>query len=308
MVSSNRQTVVSSLSTRLTRQSPAKPRGFWSSALRRLLRNRLAIVGLLLLVVLLLLTSFAELISPYDPIAQSRDAADRLSPPSADHPMGTDELRRDVFSRVLHGGRTTIQVGVISVSGATIVGIILGMCAGYYGGWIDDVISRFLDIVLTLPGILLAIAIVAILGASLQNAMLAIAVSTTPAFARLVRSVTLVEKNKVYIESCRALGASDLYILSRHIFPNVIPALIVVVTLNVASAIQIAAGLSFLGLGAQPPDPEWGSMLSNGRDYIRTGEWWMTVFPGVAILITVLSINLVGDALRSALDPRMRGL
>jgi peptide/nickel transport system permease protein len=284
----------------------SRPQSWWHPIWRQFARNKAAILGMIVLAVVLALTMAAPIIAPYHPLEQSTDPADYLSPPSWQRLMGTDDLRRDVFSRVLHGGGVTIRVGVISVAGAVTAGVLLGILAGYYGGLLDGFISRFIDVLLALPGVLLAIAVVAILGPSLQNAMLAVAVATTPTFARLVRSVALTEKNKMYVEGARALGASDWHILYRHILPNVIPPIIIVGTLSVASAIQIAAGLSFLGLGAQPPDPEWGAMLSGGRNYMRSGEWWMTVFPGVAIFITVLAINLMGDGLRDALDPRLR--
>jgi ABC-type dipeptide/oligopeptide/nickel transport system permease subunit len=210
------------------------------------------------------------------------------------------------MSRVLAGGRTTIEVSFLSVVGAAAVGLIFGLAAGYFGGVVDDVISRLIDALMTLPCILLAIAVVTILGPGLQNAMIAVAIAGMPIFARLVRGVTLAEKHKTYIESSRVIGATAWRIITQHILPNVFSSVIVLCTLNIANAIQIAASLSFLGLGAQPPDPEWGAMLSSGRDYILSGQWWLTVFPGLAIFITVMAINLVGDGLRDALDPRLR--
>ncbi len=278
----------------------------WQIAWRRLRRDRAAMAGAGILVIVLLLTLLAPLISPFDPLIQSEDPADRLSPPSLTHPMGTDELRRDIFSRVLHGGRTTIQAGFLSVFGAALIGSSLGLISGYFGGRIDEIVSRLIDVVLTLPGVLLAIVIIAILGPGLQNAMIAVALANIPTFTRLVRGVALTEKNQEYILAVRALGGSPWYIMRRHMLRNVLAPVIVVGTLTVASAIQVAAGLSFLGLGAQPPQPEWGAMLSNGRNYMRSGEWWMTVFPGVAIFIVVLAINLFGDGLRDALDPRLQ--
>ncbi len=279
----------------------------WFFIRRQLQRDKAALAGGALLLVIIALTSLAALVAPYDPLEQSTDSADLLTPPSAQHWMGTDDLRRDVLSRVLHGGRTTISVGVISISAAVSAGLVLGLVAGYFGGYVDDVISRLLDVLLTLPAILLAIVVITILGAGLQNAMLAVGIASMPAFARLVRGDTLVEKNKTYVEGSRAMGASHWHIMWQHILPNVLSSVIVVSTLRVASAIQIAAGLSFLGLGAQIPHPEWGAMLSLGRNYMRSGQWWMTVFPGLAIFITVMCINLLGDGLRDALDPRLRG-
>ena len=284
-----------------------KPHSQWYFVRRQLLRDKAAMAGGIVLIIILTLTIFAAAIAPFDPIAQSRDAADRLAPPSAVHPMGTDDLRRDTFSRVLYGGQTTLRVGVISVAGAVSAGLVLGLISGYFGGRLDDLISRLLDTLMTLPGILLSIVIITILGTGLTNAMLAVAISNMPTIARLVRGDTMVEKNKVYIEASRSMGGSHRHIMLVHILPNVIQSVIVIATLHVASAIQIAAGLSFLGLGAQPPNPEWGSMLNDGRDYMRSGEWWLTVFPGLAIFITVIAINLLGDGLRDALDPRLRG-
>lgn len=286
-------------------QQAIRSRSWWYLVWRQLRKDRAAMLGAALLVCMVTLALAAPLLTPYDPIGQSDDPADYLAAPSREHVFGTDELRRDVFSRVIHGGLITMRVGLLSVLGAISAGIPLGVLGGFYGGWVDSLIGRLIDVLLALPGVLLAISVVAILGAQLENAMLAVAVAMTPTFARLVRSVVLIEKNKLYIEAARAVGCSDFYLIVRHILPSVISPVIVIGTLNVASAIQIAAGLSFLGLGAQPPTPEWGAMLSGGRGYIRSGEWWLTVFPGIAILLTVLSINLLGDGLRDALDPRL---
>lgn len=291
----------------VARLQATKPRSQWYFVRRQLLRDKAAVIGGILLLIIILLTIFAPVITPYDPLAQSLDPADHLAAPSAAHPMGTDDLRRDVLSRVLVGGQTTISVGVISITGAIVGGLFLGLIAGYFGGSVDNIISRLIDIMLTLPGILLAIVVIAILGAGLENAMIAVAISSVPSFARLVRGDTLVEKHKTYVEGSRSMGGSHSHIILRHILPNVVQSVIVVGTLRVATAIQIAAGLSFLGLGAQPPNPEWGAMLSNGRNYMRSGEWWMTIFPGLAIFITVMCINLLGSGLRDALDPRLRG-
>ncbi len=284
----------------------SKARSPWYFVAQQLRRDKAAILGASVLAIVLLVTTFAPLISPYDPLVQSTDPDDRLRPPGPAHPMGTDDLRRDILSRILAGGQTTIRVGVLSVLGAALAGMTLGLIAGYFGGVVDDVISRLIDVLMTLPGILLAIVVVAILGSGLQNAMLAVAIASMPTFVRLVRGVTLAEKNKTYVEGSRMVGARDSHIIVQHILPNIISSVIVLSTLNVANAIQVAAALSFLGLGAQPPYPEWGAMLSSGRDYIRSGNWWMTVFPGLAIFITVMAINLLGDGLRDALDPRLR--
>ncbi len=285
-----------------------KPHGHWYFVRRQFLRDRAAIIAGIALLLILMLTALAPLIAPYDPVFQSENSEDRLAPPSLAHLMGTDDLRRDILSRVLYGGQTTLRVAIVSVIGAVVLGLVLGMVSGYFGGSSDEIISRFIDILMTLPGILLAIVIIAILGPGLNNAMIAVAVSGIPTISRLVRGDTLVEKNKVYIEASRAMGSSDWHIMAVHVAPNVIQSVIVVATLQVATAIQIAAGLSFLGLGQQPPNPEWGAMLSNGRNYMSSGKWWMTVFPGLAIFITVMAINLLGDGLRDAFDPRLRNL
>lgn len=283
-----------------------RARSPWYFVWRQFRRDKAAIAGVAILLLVLLLTALAPRIAPYDPLFQSAESEDRLAAPSAEHPLGTDDLRRDILSRILHGGQTTIRVGFLSVTGAMTAGLLLGMVAGFYGGWVDNVISRSIDILLTLPGILLAIVVVAILGSGLENAMIAVAISGMPVFARVARGATLSEKNKVYVDCAHATGATNGWLILRHILPNVLPPVVVLGTLYVATAIQVAAGLSFLGLGAQPPNPEWGAMLSQGRDYMRTGEWWMTVFPGAAIFVTVMAINLVGDGLRDALDPRLR--
>jgi peptide/nickel transport system permease protein len=280
----------------------------WRMAWNSMRRDKAAILGAVIILLVLLMILLAPIISPQDPIIQSDDPADYLAPPSLEHLMGTDDLRRDILSRILHGGRTTLQAGFFSVLAAAAVGIVLGMVAGFYGGRVDEVIGRLIDIVLAIPGILLAIAIIAILGPGLQNAMLAVAIGFIPTFARLVRGVTFTEINKDYILAARAVGGTNWHIIRRHVLRNVVAPVIVIGTLTIASAIQIAAALSFLGLGAQPPSPEWGAMLSNGRNFMRTGEWWMYLFPGAAIFLIVLAINLFGDGLRDALDPRLRNI
>lgn len=284
------------------------PQSQWRQILHSLRHDKAAILGALVLILALIMVTIAPVLTPYDPLEQSGDPADYLAAPSISHPMGTDDLRRDIFARVLYGGRITLRAGVIAVLAAASAGMILGMIAGFYGGRVDEVIGRLIDIILAIPGILLAIVILAILGPGLQNAMFAVAVSFIPTFARLARGATFTEKNKDYVLAARALGGSTWHIIRKHILRNVIAPVIVIGTLTVASAIQIAAGLGFLGLGAQPPHPEWGAMLSNGRTYISTGEWWMTVFPGLAIFLVVLAINLFGDGLRDALDPRLRNI
>jgi peptide/nickel transport system permease protein len=233
-----------------------------------------------------------------------QDPGNRFQAPSAEHWFGTDNLGRDVYSRVIHGTRVTLSVAFQAVFVGAIVGITLGIIAGYYGRWVDAVIMRIMDILLAFPGILLALAIVSALGASLGNVVIAIAIFSVPTFARIVRGSTLVVRNLEYIEAIRALGARDAKIIFQHVLPNVLSPIIVQATLYIATAILIASGLSFLGLGAQPPTPEWGLMLAGGRDFIWNAIH-VTLFPGLAIVFSVLAFNLLGDGLRDALDPRM---
>ncbi|HBY96778.1 MAG: ABC transporter permease [Ardenticatenaceae bacterium] len=270
--------------------------------LRQLRKDKAAVFGALLLLIIVLAALLAPVITPYDPLDTG---GERFLPPSRMHPMGTDELGRDVFARVLYGARISLRVGLFSVGIAAAVGVPLGLLSGYYGELIDNIIMRVMDIMLSFPGILLAIVVVAILGPGLENAMIAVGIAGVPSYARLVRSSTLVEKSKDYVEAARLLGVPTIRILFRHILPNVLAPVIVLATLGVASAILAAAGLSFIGLGAQLPTPEWGAMLSRGREYLRA-EWWLATFPGLAIVFTVLGINLLGDGLRDALDPRLR--
>jgi peptide/nickel transport system permease protein len=245
---------------------------------------------------------FADVIAPYDPVEQIPKAS--LHPPSRTYPLGTDIFGRDIFSRILYGGRVSLRIGLVSVAIAATNGIVLGLIAGYYGGWIDGVTMRVMDMFLALPGILLALVIVALLGPSITNVMISVGVSVIPVFTRVVRGSVLSARETVYVEAARVVGCPAYLILGRHILPNVVAPVMVLVTLNIAWAIIIGASLSYLGVGVQPPSPEWGAMLSDGRDYLR-GQWWIATFPGVAIFVTVLSINLVGDGLREALDPRM---
>ena len=255
------------------------------------------------MVFMILMAALAPLVAPFDPFKAEPLAARQA--PSLTHLMGTDHLGRDVFSRIIFGTRLSLRVGLISVSIAAVAGVVIGVTAGYYGGVLDAVSMRIVDLMLAFPGMLLALVIVFLLGPSLTNAMIAVGVAGIPTFARLVRGLTISQKENDYVQAARAVGAGDFSIVFRHILPNIIAPVIVMATLTVASAIVFCAGLSFLGLGAQPPLPEWGSMLNSGRLYIRTA-WWMTVFPGVMIMITALSINLVGDGLRDALDPRLK--
>lgn len=270
---------------------------------RRLLKNRRAVVGGIVLLVIIFLAIFAPYVTPYDPIKQ--DIRNRLQGPSMEHIFGTDQFGRDTFSRVVYGARLSLRVGFASILIALVGGCLLGLIAGFYGGILDNIIMRFVDILMSLPGFLLALAIVAALGPGMENVIIAIGVSYIPSFARLMRSSVLTIRELDYVSAAQALGSSDARMLFRHILPNSLNPIIVMSTLSLAGAILSAAGLSFLGMGTQPPTPEWGSMISASRPFIRVSHWCVTI-PGLAIFITVLCLNLVGDGLRDALDPRMK--
>jgi peptide/nickel transport system permease protein len=269
---------------------------------RRFRRQRTAMAGGIVLLALVLSAVFANLLAPYDPAEQIPKAS--LQPPSTTYLFGTDVFGRDIFSRILYGGRISLRIGLISVAIAASNGIVLGLIAGYYRRWIDGLIMRVMDMLLALPGILLALVIVAVLGPSITNVMFAVGASVIPVFTRVVRGSVLAARETAYVEAARVVGCANPLILRRHILPNIVAPVIVLGTLNIAWAIIIGASLSYLGVGVQPPVSEWGAMLSDGRDYLR-GQWWIATFPGVAIFITVLSMNLLGDGLREALDPRI---
>lgn len=273
----------------------------WQDTYRQLKKNKFAVLGFSIVVFFLLLGLFAPVLSPYE--FQAQVLGDRLQAPSAAHWLGTDDVGRDIFTRIAYGARISMQVGFFAVSGALIFGTLLGIVAGYFGRWVDMLISRIFDIMLAFPSILLAIAVVAILGASLQNALIAIAIINIPVFGRLVRSRVISIREEEYIMAARAQGMKDGRIIFKHILPNSLAPIIVQTTLGFGTAILEAAALGFLGLGAQPPSPEWGKMLADSRDYITLAPW--TLFaPGIAIMLVVLGFNLIGDGLRDALDPR----
>lgn len=275
----------------------------WRDSLRQLLRNRFAIAGMIIILFFILIAVFAPFITsyPYDKI----NPINRLQPPSAEHWFGADDVGRDIFTRIAFGARISLMVGLFAVTGALLFGTLLGIIAGYYGRWIDMIISRIFDILLAFPSILLAIAIVAILGASLQNALIAIAIVNIPIFGRLIRSKVISLREEEFIMAARAQGMKNGRIIFHHIFPNSVAPIIVQATLSFGTAILEAAALGFLGLGAQPPDPEWGAMLADSRDFIQLAPWTL-IFPGVSIMLVVLGFNLVGDGLRDALDPKMK--
>jgi peptide/nickel transport system permease protein len=261
------------------------------------------LAGLVVLIAIVLSAIFAPLVAPYDPIEQNTQAI--RQGPSLDHIFGTDTFGRDVFSRVIYGGRHSLPVGLIAVGIAGVIGVITGLAAGYYGRWIDTITMRIVDMMLAFPGILFAMSIVAILGTSLFNLMLAVGISSIPEYTRVVRGSVLSTREMEYVTAARVSGARGRAIMIRHILPNILPPIIVLGTLGIAGAIILGSTLSFLGLGIQPPTPEWGNMMSDGRTMMRH-FWWVSFFPGLAIMLTVLSINLLGDGLRDALDPRLR--
>lgn len=293
------------MSTKENTKQTNKKRSQWREVWRMLKKNKMALVGLGILVILVLLALFADVIADYDTVVIKQNLANRLKGPSAEHWLGTDEFGRDIFARLVHGARVSLKVGIIAVGISIVLGGILGALAGFYGGKIDNIIMRVMDVFLAVPSILLAIAIVSALGPSIINLMVAISISSVPRYARIVRASVLSIRDQEFVEAARAIGANNARIIFRHIIPNSLAPVIVQGTLGVASAILSTAGLSFIGLGIQPPAPEWGSMLSGGRQYLRYA-WWVTTFPGVAIMITILSLNLLGDGLRDALDPRLK--
>ncbi|HWK21818.1 MAG TPA: nickel transporter permease [Ureibacillus sp.] len=280
--------------------------GPWKVAWHSFRKSKAALVGTTIVTFFILLAIFGPLIAPEGINEQKlQDPSLRLASPSSDYWLGTDDFGRDIFSRVVYGARISLAVGFFSVILSIVVGSFLGIIAGFYGRWIDTIISRVFDIMLAFPSILLAIAIVSILGPSLQNALIAIAIINIPNFGRLIRSKVLSVKEEEYIVAARAIGMKDSRILWRHILPNSFSPVIVQGTLAIATAIIEAAALSFLGLGAEAPQPEWGKMLSDARVYMMTAPWMM-IFPGIAIMLTVLGFNLMGDGLRDALDPKMK--
>ncbi|HCC69499.1 MAG TPA: peptide ABC transporter permease [Nitrospiraceae bacterium] len=271
---------------------------------RRFKKNRLAVAGGVVVLMLFIIAIFAPLISPYDPNAIDRRHI--LEPPSLSHPFGTDELGRDILSRVIWGARISLSVGFVAIGIATIIGIILGAISGYYGGWLDSVIMRFVDIMLSIPTFFLILAVIAFLGPSIFNIMIVIGLTAWMGVSRLVRAEFLTLKEREFVLAAKGLGARDIRIIFRHILPNSLAPVIVSFILGVASAILVESALSFLGIGVQPPTPSWGNILTSGKDNIEVA-WWLSVFPGLAILITVLTYNLVGEGLRDAIDPRLWG-
>lgn len=270
--------------------------------LKKLKENKLVMLGGSVVLFYFIIAIFAPLIAPYKP--NEIDLLNVLQTPSADHLMGTDDKGRDVFSRILYGTRLSITVGFISVFIGVFFGILLGIPSGYYGKWIDTTIMRFIDILLAFPGIILALAIVGALGPSLMNVTIAVGIFSVPVFVRIIRGSTLEIKNLEYIDAIRSLGANDFTIIFKHILPNIVSPIIVQSTLGLATAILTVSALSFLGLGAQPPSPEWGAMLSNGRDFLFSAPY-LAIFPGIALSTLVIGFNIFGDGLRDIFDPRI---
>lgn len=272
---------------------------------KRLKKSKAAMAGLVLIVMFVCMALFAPLIADYDTQVIKLNIPERLESPSANHWFGTDEYGRDIFYRIVYGTRISLFVGVISVGIALSIGGFLGAIAGYYGGKLDNAIMRVLDVLLAIPAILLAITIVSALGSSILNLMIAVGISNIPGFARVVRASILSVKDQEFIEAAKAIGAKDHVIILKHVLPNSMAPIIVYATLKVATAIMATASLSFIGLGVQPPTPEWGSMLAGGRQYMRD-QMYIVMFPGLAIVLAVLSLNLIGDGLRDALDPKLK--
>lgn len=278
--------------------SARRSRRIW----RRFKKNRTAFIGLGLVIIEVILAIFAPLVAPYDPVKM--DLRSARQPPSSQHLLGADELGRDVLSRIIYGCRISLTLGLVSVSIGLSFGMLLGGPSGYFGGRLDIIVMRVIDVLMSFPTILLAILVVTVVGPGLYNAMLAVGVAQVPLYARLIRGMILKLKEKDFVDAARALGVNNSRIIVHHILPNCLSPLLVQATLNIASAILSAAALGFLGLGAQPPTPEWGAMLSKGRQYMRVAPH-ITIFPGLAIMLTVLAFNLIGDGLRDAMDPRM---
>jgi len=281
------------------------PRNLWRDAWRRLLSNRLARVGMVISIFMLFLALVVPFAFPYNAKIDS-DLVNQLNPPSLDHPMGTDEQGRDVMNRIAHGAQASLGVGLGAVLFAIVIGTIIGLVSGFAGTTIDLTLMFVMDIMLSFPGLLLAIAVVALIGPGLRNSLLAIAIVSVPVYARIARATVLSLKEQEFVTAARCVGAPSTRILFRHVFPNSLSPILVQGTLGIATAILETASLGFLGLGQQPPYPEWGAMLADSVKYLTSGAWWVLLFPGFAIMLTVLGFNLLGDGLRDALDPRLR--
>jgi len=275
----------------------------WKVFLKKISKNKSAVFGAAIILVYFILAIVGPMIAPYDP--NKPMMANKLLTPNAEHWLGTDDKGRDILTRLLYGARISLMVGLVSTILGAAIGITMGIISGYYGRWVDTIIMRFCDVLLAFPGILLALAIVSVLGASTTNVIIAVAFFAIPTFARIVRGSTLSVKKLEYIDAIKAMGASDFRIIFKHVLPNILSPIIIQSTLYIASAIVTASSLSFLGMGTRPPDPEWGTMLAQGRSYIAQAPH-ITLFPGLAILLVVVGFNLFGDGLRDALDPKTK--
>ena len=270
---------------------------------RRLKKNRLAVAGLVVLILLILVAILAPLLAPYNYSTQDSKAS--YAGPSREHLLGADKLGRDLLSRLMYGARASLQMGIIAVAIAAIIGVTIGSIAGFFGGWTDNICMRFLDIYQAIPMLLLCVTLAAILGPSLQNAIIALGVSSVPGYARLMRASVLTVREKEFIESARAVNEGNARIIVRHVMPNAIAPIIVEITMGVGACILAGSLLSFVGLGVQPPTPEWGTMISDGRSVMRENPT-LTLYPGICVMLSVLACNLLGDGLRDALDPRLK--
>lgn len=283
----------------------AKSVNQWLLAWRALRRNPIGMTGLIGLTLLILIVIIGPYLAPYSPLQMDEDHT--FSPPTQLHPFGTDNLGRDILSRVLSGGQVSMVVAFMVVSISMSGGVLLGLITGYFGGIIDMLVMRLVDIMLAFPTMLFLLSIVAAMGPSLTTVLIALAITSIPGYGRIVRGSVLSARNNEYVISARVIGATDWRIMIRHILPNIIPPIIIYATLGLGGAIMLTAGLSYLGLGAQPPSPEWGAMLNAGRSQLRSA-WWMSIFPGLAIVWAILCINMLGDGLRDALDPRLKNI
>ena len=282
---------------------PAKKKSRLSETWRQLKKNKAAVVSLFIIIAVALVAIFAPFLAPYPYDDQNTKRA--LEPPSKDHLLGTDRLGRDILSRLIYGTRQSLQMGVVATVIAAVVGVIIGAVAGYYGGWVDNLLMRLLDIYQSIPMFLLCVTFAAVLGPSLRNAVIAIGISMVPGFARLMRASILTVREMEYVEAAKSINASNARIIYKHIIPNAIAPTIVSLTMSIGGSVMAGAGLSFIGLGVQPPMAEWGAMISDARNYMRA-HGTLALYPGICIMITVLAFNLLGDGLRDALDPRLK--
>lgn len=282
-----------------------KRRSQWGSVLRRLKKNKLAMLGLILIVTMILIALCADFIADYDTDVVGQNISERMQGPSSEHWFGTDHFGRDIFARIVHGSRISLSLSIVAMSMAVATGAIIGAVSGYYGGRVDNVLMRFMDILLAIPPILMSISIVAALGQSMVNLLIALSIAYVPVFARVIRSSIMSVKDQEFIEAAKACGTGDTRIIFKHIIPNAIGPIIVQATLAMGSTILIISSLSFMGLGVKPPAPEWGTMLYEGRDFLSQAPY-LILFPGAFITLAVISLNLLGDGLRDALDPRLR--